>query len=172
MVTTPTFPAFRYHPDPIATGSVVADAGECESCGEQRGFVYRGPIYCVDEIEVVCPWCIADGRAAATFDASFTDVVEPPAGVRSEVVDEILHRTPGFAGWQQERWLFHCGDAAEFLGRVGHAELLDHPDALDMLASDGNPPELVEALSTDGDATGYLFRCLSCGQHLAYADFL
>lgn len=126
----------------------------------------------MDEVEGVCPWCIANGRAAAEFDATFTDVVPLPDGVPSAVVDEILHRTPGFSGWQQERWLFHCGDGAEFLGRVGHAELQDHPDALAMLTVDGNPRELIEALVADGDATGYLFRCRSCGTHLAYADYL
>ena len=124
------------------------------------------------EIEGICPWCIADGRAAGEFGASFTDVMPAPNDVPAEVLDEILHRTPGFAGWQQERWLFHCGDGAEFLGRVGYAELKDHRDALDTLTSDGNPRELIEALSIGGDATGYLFRCRSCGQHLAYADYL
>lgn len=165
-------PRFPYHPDPVGTGSIVESGDACDSCGERRGFIYTGPVYSVDEVEGVCPWCIADGRATGEFGASFTDVVPAPNDVPAEVVDEILHRTPGFAGWQQERWLFHCGDGAEFLGRVGYAELKDHPDALDMLASDGNPRELIEALAIGGDATGYLFRCRSCGQHLAYADYL
>lgn len=165
-------PHFPYHPDPVGTGSIVESADVCASCGERRGLVYTGPVYCIDEVEGLCPWCIADGRAAANFNASFTDVEPLPPGVASAVIEEILHRTPGFAGWQQEQWLFHCGDGGEFMGRVGFAELQDFPEALQMLVSDGNPPELIEALGADGDATGYLFRCRACGQHLAYADYL
>lgn len=169
---SPEIPSFRYHPDPVGTGSIVPSGDECDACGDRRGLLYTGPVYSVEELEGICPWCIADGRAATQFKASFTDVEPVPTGVPSAVIDEILHRTPGFAGWQQEQWLFHCGDGAEFVGRVGFAELRHHPDALQMLASDGNPPELIEALAVDGDATGYLFRCRSCGQHLAYADYL
>jgi len=57
-------PVFRYHPDPIASGSVVASAAECVCCGEARGFIYTGPAYCEAELEeALCPWCIADGSA-------------------------------------------------------------------------------------------------------------
>jgi uncharacterized protein CbrC (UPF0167 family) len=30
--------------------------------------------------------------------------------------------------------------------------------------------DYVRSLRADGDATGYLFRCLHCGTHLAYTD--
>src|SRR5262245_3785253 len=33
-------PAFTYHPDPVATGSVRASTNTCPSCGEQRGWEY------------------------------------------------------------------------------------------------------------------------------------
>lgn len=87
-----------------------------------------------------------------------------------EVRLEVDRRTPGFRGRQQERWLTHCGDAAAFLGRAGAADVRRHPDALaDLLAEFG--AEFCEALDADGQPTAYLFACLHCDRHLAYADF-
>jgi uncharacterized protein CbrC (UPF0167 family) len=57
------FPQFKYHPDPLRTGSIVRSADECEVCEKPRGFLYEGGIYTEEEIEKVCPWCIADGSA-------------------------------------------------------------------------------------------------------------
>src|SRR5215475_2947697 len=69
-------PQFRYHPDPVSTGSVVAEPVECVCCGERRSHVYAGPVYAVDElVRELCPWCIASGRAATMFDAQFTDAL-------------------------------------------------------------------------------------------------
>lgn len=163
-------PVFRYHPDPIATGSLATSSDECERCGRARELLYQGPVYAVDEIEFICPWCIADGSAAQEFDAEFTTVDAAPSDIPEAVLDEILHRTPGFAGWQQERWLFHCSDAAAFLGRVGYSEIANQPSVLESLAHDGWTPEHLQCMSADGDLTGYLFGCLHCGAHVAYAD--
>lgn len=174
-------PAFPYHPDPLGTGSVKESRARCEACGAARGYVYTGPVYAVEELDdALCPWCIADGTAAARFDADFTDVgTGVPAEVPSEVIEQIAHRTPGFTGWQQEHWLYHCADGAAFLGRVGRRELEQYPDALEVLRHEhdeyGWPPEQVEeylaGLDKDGQPTAYLFRCRRCGQHLAYSDF-
>jgi uncharacterized protein len=38
-------PVFRYHPDPIASGSIVASGAQCACCGARRGFIYTGPVY-------------------------------------------------------------------------------------------------------------------------------
>jgi uncharacterized protein CbrC (UPF0167 family) len=68
------FPTFRYHPDPIATGSVVVSDTTCVCCGQARGFIYMGPVTADEELdEALCPWCIADGSAARRFDAEFTE---------------------------------------------------------------------------------------------------
>ena len=133
-------PAFRYHPDPLATGSIAASDAECEACGQRRGYVYNGPVFAVDEIETLCPWCIADGSANETFDADFTDVEPLPDGIPMEVVEEICCRTPGFHGWQQERWLFHCNDGAEYLGRAGWAQIEGHAEAVALFLRTAGPP--------------------------------
>jgi len=166
----PQLPAFVYHPDPVATGSVVASDEACERCGEVRGLVYAGPTYAVEEIEFLCPWCIADGTAAQEFDAEFTTVDGVSGDVPATVIDEVVHRTPGFAGWQQERWMFHCADAAEYLGRVGWDEVANLPNGVEALLKDGWPEDQLRLMAVDGDLTGYLFRCRHCRRALAYAD--
>lgn len=116
-------PRFSYHPDPIATGSVRADMAVCACCGRARGYVYVGGRYSVrdDLDERICPWCIADGSAARTFDATFVQDVEP--GLSSKSRSELFERTPGYESWQGEMWLVHHGDACEFHGDATRADL-------------------------------------------------
>jgi len=173
-------PSFRYHPDPLATGSIEASARMCDVCLRPRGFLYAGPVYTsrFDEPSV-CPWCIADGSAARHLDAHFTGA--GPAEAPAEVVDEVLTRTPGFLGWQQEQWPGHCFDAAIYLGRVGAAELAELPSgAMDALCQEAQSwggwtgpavDEYLASLSRDGMPTGYLFQCRHCNTYLGYSDF-
>ena len=177
---TEALPAFRYHPDPRATGSVVPTEDACGVCGARRGLRYEGPVYAeADDETVVCPWCIADGSAAEALGAEFTDVgTAVPPGVPDEVLAAVARRTPGFSGWQQDHWLFHCGDAAAFLGPAGRAELDRHPDALEALRREGadrgwdaaQTADYLRALGRDDPPTAYLFACLHCRAHLAYTD--
>jgi hypothetical protein len=177
---TESLPAFRYHPDPLASGSVQAATVDCLACGEQRSYVYVGPVYAEGEYSgKFCPWCIADGTAATTLDAEFTDVGSGvPPEIAASVLDEISHRTPRFDSWRQDHWLYHCGDACAFLGPVGRPELERFPDVLEMLVhendslgwSESESRMYVDALDAEGEATAYLFRCLVCGMHLAFSD--
>ncbi|WP_037677506.1 CbrC family protein [Streptomyces griseus] len=177
---TKSLPAFPYHPHPVATGSVVAADGVlCVCCGTVRGYVYAGPVYAVAEPEGrLCPWCIADGSAAARYGAHFCAGAVGDDAPR-EVLLAIAERTPGFSAWQDPQWLLHCGDGAAFLGRVGAAELADRPDAVEAMRREitgwGWPTERTEhylgSLDKDGQPTAYLFRCRVCSAHLATSDF-
>jgi uncharacterized protein CbrC (UPF0167 family) len=53
------------------------------------------------------------------------------------VTETLAQRTPGFSGWQQEHWLYHCNDEAAFLGRAGSDELKPYPDAIETLRREG-----------------------------------
>jgi uncharacterized protein CbrC (UPF0167 family) len=174
-------PPFRYHPDPISTGSVEESARDCRACGQTRGYIYVGPMYTASKLSrgAICPWCIADGSAASLYEAQFTDVDwGVPEEVPEAVLDEVSRRTPGFSAWQQDHWAYHCADACAYLGRAGKTELERHADAMDMLLHEndsfGWDPErsrrFVDSLTADGEATAHLFRCLSCGAHLAFSD--
>ena len=161
-------PTFRYHPDPVATGSFVVAQDLCPYCGAAPTYVYDGPIYAIEEPDPPCPRCIADGTFAARFDAEFTDP-DPLSALPAEIIDEVTRRTPGFSGWQQEQWQVHCGDAAAFLGPVGYGELVAHPEALEPLRLEMGD-EMVQALSRDGSPTAYLFRCRHCAVEIADWD--
>jgi uncharacterized protein CbrC (UPF0167 family) len=178
-----SLPSFKYHPDPIATGSIKQSDTACECCGQQRGYIYVGPVFSVEELsECICPWCIADGSAHEKFDAEFTDAAgvggysEPPI-VPETVIEEVAFRTPGFSGWQQEHWLACCGDAAAFVGRAGRAEL-EHQwaDAVPSIQKECGMVDgpdwqgYFRALHKDGSPTAYVFRCLHCGRQLGYSD--
>src|SRR4051812_17448690 len=176
-------PNFRYHPDPLKTGSIKPSSAECVCCGKSRGYIYAGPVYAIEEYDKsICPWCIADGSAHEKFDASFQDDAGVGGGgawdeAPEEVVEEVAFRTPGFSGWQQEQWWTHCGDAAQFLGRAGHAEL--EAAGLEAIAAiqestgldDGEEwEEFFAALDKDSSPTAYLFKCSTCGQLGGYQD--
>ena len=178
-----SLPAFRYHPDPLSTGSIVESESACICCGESRGYIYAGPVFAVEDYDqCICPYCIANGTAHDTLEATFTDEEGIGGGgewdaVPEEVIEEIAFRTPGFSGWQQEQWWTHCGDAAQFIGRAGQKEL----QALgaqaiaaiqDSTGLDDGPEweAFFAALDKDGSPTAYLFRCRQCGQLGGYQD--
>ena len=182
LLSAMSLPAFKHHPDPIATGSVKRSEAECACCGQQRGFIYTGPVYCVEELsDCICPWCIADGSAHTQFDAEFTDSAGIGSHYRTQevspaVIEEVAFRTPGFTSWQQGRWLACCRDACAFIGHAGYAELqLRFPDAIESIRTESEMgeywPEFFARLSSEGSPTACVFRCLHCGTHIAYADY-
>jgi uncharacterized protein CbrC (UPF0167 family) len=61
-------PGFRYHPDPVATGSAEVSGAACDLCGKRSGFRYEGPISGV-EVAEICLGCIADGTASERLAA-------------------------------------------------------------------------------------------------------
>lgn len=175
-------PFFRYHPDPVATGSVEPSEALCDVCGALAGLRYSGPVY-GRQVGVVCLRCIGSGAAADALGlgdgpADFADAVGVPADVPLAVVEEITRRTPGFDAWQDPRWLYHCADGAAYLGRIGWEQVQDDGEALESLRAEtrdlGFDDELTEEwltrMSPDGDITGHLFQCLHCGAHVAYSD--
>jgi hypothetical protein len=176
-------PVFRYHPDPIASGSIVASDARCACCGTQRGFIYTGPAHCEEELDdALCPWCIADDSAHAKFDANFADPAGFPDGVPPDVVAEIAYRTPGFNAWQQEKWLACCGDAAAFLEPAGYAEIQARYPQLEgalmmyivheLEISGGAATRFLHALHRDQGPTAYVFACRHCDARPAYIDYV
>jgi len=173
-------PPFKYHPDPLATGSVLKSDKECRCCSKKTGYIYAGPVYAEEELaQAFCPWCISNGTAAEKFDATFTDeavIGDGEVAVSTETEDEVSRRTPGFSGWQQERWLGCCDDAAAFLGPVGKKELqkLGTKAVTAVQEECGLEDEewksYFAALNRDDGPTAYVFRCLHCGDFKAYSD--
>jgi uncharacterized protein CbrC (UPF0167 family) len=177
-------PAFRYHPDPVRSGSVEKSTVSCKCCGCERGFVYVGPVYAeADDLDdALCPWCIADGSAAAKFDAYFNNVGEIADKVPAEVQEEVEKRTPGFITLQEGEWRACCGDAAAYLMRASEKDLLsrEFPRSrsalmMQMITEEGIPSaeagEFVMTLTQDSGHSAYMFRCLKCGKFLLQVEF-
>jgi uncharacterized protein len=163
-------PRFKYHAAPLNTGSVTPSERICEVCGGARGFAYQGTPYGMDDLKTICPWCIADGSAHEKFGLEFTDRQSIGGGewesISREIADEVAFRTPGFSGWQQERWFTHCGDAAEFLGPMGKEQLEQlGPEAIEVVRVESGYKanewaSFYNSLNRQaGSATAYLFRC-------------
>ena len=111
--------------------------------------------------------------AASKFDGEFQDSESTDRVSNPDKLDELIHRAPGYCGWQQEYWIAHCDDYCAFVGYVGWKELVD-------MGIDGeiekkydqnlNGFDIKECMYNEGGIQGYLFRCLYCGEHFLYVD--
>ena len=178
---TTLLPNFRYHPDPLGSGSVVVSPAKCRCCSKARGFIYTGPVYAEAELEdALCPWCIADGSAHARFDARFVDSEAFDAGASEKAIEEIMTRTPGFSTWTSERWPSCDGEPAAFVGPFGIEEIRGHYRDLegtlmsyvvhDLGISGGAARRVLESLQRDGNPTAFVFCSLVSSSLLAYVD--
>jgi uncharacterized protein CbrC (UPF0167 family) len=165
-------PKFRYHPDPVSTGSVEKCDDACGRCGLARGYIYVGPVYCEQEpTDAICPWCIADGSAAEALDAEFSDPHPlAKANLDPKIIDSVTKRTPGYTTWQGEEWQACCQDACAFLGDAEQADLKSLPtdERQRLLARMGLDEEelveIVENYQVGGSPAFYKFKCLHCGK--------
>jgi uncharacterized protein len=121
-MNTIDLPIFPYHRDPIASGSVIESELSCECCAKARGVIYSGNIYTSKKVLTLCPWCIADGSAAAKYKAQFFDAdfcdddlnrVELPL----EQHLAVFGKTIGFATFNPIGWWVHCAQPTEYITR-------------------------------------------------------
>jgi uncharacterized protein CbrC (UPF0167 family) len=181
-VDAASLPKFRYHPDPVATGSIISTEKVCVACELPRGWIYAGPTYCEADLDdPLCPWCIADGTAHLKFNLRFVDAAAVGdygtwSSVPESVIEEVSSRTPSFNGFQQERWFTHCEDAAAFMGCAGRSELeqMDR-EVLNAIKFESGYTEeqwgnYFERMDSRYGPTAYLFRCLKCGVWGGYSD--
>lgn len=171
-------PNFKYHPDPIATGAIKTSDAVCDCCELPRGFAYTSNLYSPEEIESLCPWCIADGSAAKKFDGMFCDDYPlHEAGISEDVIDEVSHRTPGFNSWQQEVWMCCCNDACEFHGDLSKEEIkrmtLEEIQRAfeDTRLTDDFFYKFKKNYEAGGNPAVYKWVCRHCGKIQHYADF-
>ena len=177
MMRKNMLPTFRYHPDPLGTGAFIkGDPQTCDCCGKQSEIWYESPFYSAEDVECICPDCIASGAAAEKFNGEFQDSANVDPVSDPEKLRELTERTPGYHGWQQEYWLAHCGDYCAFIGYVGWedlekmgiAEEIEQNYNQDICGFDLS--DIKNCMVNQGGLQGYLFRCLHCGAHLLYAD--
>jgi uncharacterized protein len=174
-------PVFKYHRDPIQSGSIAESSSVCLCCAQSRGHIYCGPVYSEHDLdEKICPWCIADGSAHLKYDATFVDEAALPDDIPPSVIEEICWRTPGYNAWQAEQWFSCCQDAVTFIAPVGIAELRESYRELefnvlgnilyDLQISGGAAKRTLESLNRDSGPTAYVFQCSSCGVYRTFVD--
>jgi uncharacterized protein len=122
----------------------------------------------------ICPWCLADGRAAAQFGLEFQDTYFT-AEVSEESRRRVLTCTPGVRFPNPITWPDHCGECAEYLGMLSgqrHVTLLSDPtlqaDLREIMADYGESDAVEEFLDWAGAenmANLFLFRCVRCSVH-------
>ncbi|EET79706.1 putative UPF0167 domain protein [Campylobacter showae] len=174
-----SLPHFRYHPDPVKSGVLKDDVSVvCECCEQETDVYYCGHVYSESDVKYLCPHCIANGEAAAKFDASFiqdADPLPPSTSDAQAKTEELFKRTPGYFSWQGEHWLACCGDYCEFLGDVGTKELQEMgitDEVFEEYALHGEfaVEDVQSYLVAGGDMAGYLFRCIRCDKYKIYVD--
>lgn len=169
-------PFFKYHPNPIKTGAFrkTDKAVICNCCKEKTLIYYTGPFFSVKDIDCLCPKCIANGKAAIKFNGSFQDEYSTDKNVNDPLkIDELIHRTPGYCGWQQEYWRAHCNDYCAYIGSVGAKELKALgllEEVLDDALWDDEHKDMIRHSINGGHIQCYLFKCLHCGKHLVWMD--
>lgn len=156
----------------MQTGVLDNSDDPCNCCEKSRGYLYSRYEDDLQEIKV-CPWCIADGKHAKKYEVGVHDIMLDP---EQSVVDktdfeELQMRTPGFTGWQEEKWLVHCHTPCTFLGRVGWKDVKKIFSKIKVEDSDlCEDRDILKSLDAEFAPTGYLFRCIKCSQLLMYSD--
>ena len=181
-------PYFKYHPKPLETGVFKSgDVVVCDCCENETSIYYSSSFYTEEEVDALCPWCIANGEASKKYNGEFQDFcsiegisVDPSVphteSYSEESLNELIDRTPGYVSWQQSYWLGHCDELCAFVGYVGWAEIEDKLDEFVDLDKDCEQfglkrEDLPKALRNGGSCQGYLFQCLKCKKYRLYFDF-
>lgn len=171
-----SLPAFRYHPDPLATGSVIRSDARCVCCGDARGYVYAGPVYAVDEYEnCLCPRCIAHGSAqpsvARTASAAANATKFPTRSSAKSLVARRAFRVGSRSAGERIAALPRSSSAVRVPENCARSARRQSrrfgPTGLDEGAE---WEHCLAALDKDGSPTAYMFRCIRCGEPGGYQD--
>ncbi len=163
-------PVFRYHLDPVATGAFVRNNYyPCLCCGKKTGWKLHATPYGRKRVKNICPWCIADGSAAAKFGVSFVSTTETP--LPAEVEEELYERTPKILSWQDLSWKTCCNDAAVYVGVKAWEELADLPGVKEQFLAEGLTEDALAWFDPNSDFWAHLFHCRHCEKYLVHSDF-
>jgi uncharacterized protein CbrC (UPF0167 family) len=170
MNSSSPLPTFKYHVDPFATRVFEASEAECPVCHRATGYAYVGPFYTNNDVANLCPWCIADGRAATKYNGYFVTPYSLEKVSQLSQTEELQLRTPGYFFGSDYFWPAHCGDYCTLLQKVHWADIThlenELTDDLDQLEVEDGEDRQAKRDALEGTALwAYLFRCQTCGQH-------
>ncbi len=184
---TEKLPHFKYNPNALTSGIIAKEKTLCPVCNTEKDYVYKSHFYATADVSGLCPWCIKDGSAAKKYDGEFTDYLaiegisadpsQPNTiSFQKEHLDELIERTPGYTGWQQEVWLAHCNEPCAFIQYVGWKEIEHLQEELkedidNIISEHGlSQKEFENTLVNESDFQGYFFQCVNCGKYRLTVD--
>lgn len=180
-------PHFKYNPNAYTNGIIEAKEIQCNVCKEHQSHVYKGPFYSVENIDLICPWCVANGQAAQKYEGefqSYTSIegISPDPKLPNTItykkaeIDELILQTPSYTAWQQAVWLGHCESPCAFIDYVGWEEIKDLvvelKEDIEQIKIDYHITQgmFEKMLQNNGDFQGYLFQCIHCKKHRLTID--
>lgn len=175
-------PTFKYSPNAYNINVFQNIEGICSICNEERQIKYTNSFYSINEPEYICPWCIANGKAAEKYDGEFNDYCgiesilpnldDANKTIPKDLLLEVTNRTPSYVSWQQEVWLTHCNEPCAFISYADTNTIEPLMEELNGdIESSGYDPDFIKRnLSKDGSLVGYLFQCVKCKKHRLHID--
>lgn len=178
-------PKFKYINDNIRDKFFEHNINDlaCECCGIVSPLVYTGMFYAEENVEILCPECVSNGKAAEKFCGEFYDYwSDIPKTMPKESLHELQHKTPSYRGQQQEYVPHCCNDFCKFIDYVGWRDIQKRGLTNNLvfccynntIIENGKKYNFIEAnkekLRKKGDFRGYLFQCLHCNSYHLHAD--
>ncbi|QFP75173.1 CbrC family protein [Deinococcus sp. AJ005] len=172
-------PQFPYYADPVGDGRIVQQDIVCDVCEKPRNWAYVGSLYVPGgKPEFLCPWCVADGSAAAKFQGGFQDA-DFSENASAESVAAVMRQTPRVVIWNPIFWPDHCDECCTYFGEFIPSEQPELALRTDVLAeaqaiargiSEKWGAEDVLDCGERGSITLHLFQCRQCGTHKLSPD--
>lgn len=164
---------FRYHPFPIADGTLNIGEETCAICRQKKGIYYIDPADRDDlgvgkKKRILCPHCIQEKRENLFFNLA--------GHFRSINGDREVY-WGGLPFWNQgldtSFWAIHCNHLAIYLGELEPEDLVPlHDEILSTWNwhvlnpyADMDPAETLGRFDR-GELKAYLFKCAKCGKKL------
>jgi uncharacterized protein len=98
-------PYFRFVPSAYENElCFTSSQQQCEICEKPCVWRYTGNVYAVNDPEILCARCIADGRLGKHFGSESFGLHDSDVGASRAFWEEINHRTPGIPTWNPIQW--------------------------------------------------------------------
>lgn len=158
---------FRYMVDSALPFRHDETGVKCDCCGKLTHEIYENGFESSDFEGVLCPECIASGKASQQYDASF-HMLDQCEKVHNPLAEEDLERrTPRLDTFQFVQWPACCNDFCVFLREMTEEDF-ENTALMEALADDIGEWELPEEGVKEAHAL--LFYCPNCGKYRAFID--
>ena len=172
-----TFFKNKYHEEAYDDGNFsleTLDKGKavCQCCGREIEYFCDIMLSCKEDVNCVCPDCIASGKMAERFNCSYITDAEIESVTDPENIEELYKRTPG----NVERWPACCNDFCAFISDYCDNDELERAGVLDEIRKAYRerrslPPDDDVSTGVGYAITVTLFQCLHCGKYRIWIDW-